>query len=91
MTLAEIEELERLEREATGGEWTSSCGGHVHIGDSEVILAETGIHEDSELIAAMRNALPELLAAAREAAEGDARRIWRKALLDSLGFSEEQP
>ncbi|KKL84168.1 hypothetical protein LCGC14_1967500, partial [marine sediment metagenome] len=61
-----LDELERLEQEATDDLWYSNQVGEV--GDNEGLdnIAEFRTTEDARLAAALRNAAPELIAAARQ-------------------------
>ncbi len=64
MTTAELDELERLEREATPGPWY--CTEHVVETLNGRVAENLKTSHDTTLIAAARNALPTLIAAARE-------------------------
>jgi hypothetical protein len=70
MTPEQLDELERLEKEATPGPWEYFANGTLSGQYSD--LACGLLDEEGILIAAMRNALPELIRLARigQAVEG---------------------
>jgi len=73
LTLTDLEELERLEREATGGPWRIGESNTKHVAGIDVEHEKLGIEiwnsldaaTDAALIVAARNRLPQLLALSR--------------------------
>lgn len=98
MTPSQLDELERLEREATPGEWRAGAvekdaifirhdEGLAGPGGERVLLRANKHYPhaiDVEFIAAARNALPALLAAARELEAAKAQWIALKTTNDGL-------
>jgi hypothetical protein len=71
VNLEQIEELAGLERAATGGEWSAVDRSSVWTDDESrrglnALVADDIDEPDADFIAAARNALPELLAMARQ-------------------------
>lgn len=75
LTPAELDELERLEKEASPGEWEAVFVPQADLEQDWVIQSTTALRwyaeviqePDALLIASARNALPRLIAMAREA------------------------
>lgn len=67
MTPEQIKNLRDLAERATPGPWRTGPGAHGYAVRGDGYLAGVMRSDDAELIAAMRNALPELLDAAERA------------------------
>jgi hypothetical protein len=67
LTTEQLDELDRLEKAATNAPWVDGEGGlyTTHRGPCRVV-DRVGTDDDFAIIAASRNALPELLAMARQ-------------------------